>query len=60
MSEMQKKRSFPQNVKNDRPKKKDCICPVAHKCGGCDWIGKSYDWQLTEKKKAMTKLLEPF
>ena len=60
MSEMQKKRSFPQNVKNEKPKKKDCICPVAHKCGGCDWIGKSYDWQLAEKKKAMAKLLEPF
>lgn len=77
MNEMQKKRSFTQNVntnktekktvkpdrnarQNDKPKKKDCICPVSHKCGGCDWIGKSYEWQLTEKKKAMTKLLEPF
>lgn len=36
------------------------MCPVAHKCGGCDWIGKSYEWQLTEKKKAAAKLLEPF
>lgn len=39
---------------------KQSLCPVAHKCGGCDWIGKSYEWQLLEKKKAAAKLLEPF
>lgn len=36
------------------------MCPVSDKCGGCDWIGKSYEWQLMEKKKAAAKLLEPF
>ena len=48
------------NAKQTRGNRSGSICPVAHKCGGCDWIGKSYEWQLTEKKKAMTKLLEPF
>lgn len=46
-----------------QPKKKQTkqsLCPVANKCGGCDWIGKSYEWQLLEKKKAAAKLLEPF
>ena len=45
---------------SNQSKKKDCICPVARKCGGCDWIGKDYAWQLSEKKKEMTKLLAPF
>ncbi len=33
---------------------------MADKCGGCDWIGKPYDKQLAEKKKAVEKLLAPF
>ncbi len=41
-------------------KKKNCPCPVADKCGGCDWIGKPYEEQLAEKYKAAEKLLKPF
>ena len=37
-----------------------CICPAAKKCGGCDWIGEPYDKQLSEKRKAVEKLLAPF
>ena len=48
---------MPKPKQNEKNK---CICPVSHKCGGCDWIGKPYDKQLAEKKKAVAKLLEPF
>ena len=40
--------------------KSNCICPIAGKCGGCDWIGKPYEKQLEDKRKTVAKLLEPF
>ncbi len=46
-------------MQNQKTKNK-CICPVAGKCGGCDWIDKPYKEQLAEKQKAMAKLMEPF
>lgn len=42
------------------PKNKPYFCPVAKKCGGCDWIGKPYPAQLEEKRKAASRLIEPF
>ncbi|MBR2038406.1 MAG: 23S rRNA (uracil(1939)-C(5))-methyltransferase RlmD, partial [Lachnospiraceae bacterium] len=64
MSKMQKKQGLQQKQKQmPRPKqneKSKCICPAAHKCGGCDWIGKPYDKQLSEKERAAAKLLQPF
>lgn len=35
-------------------------CPVSKRCGGCNWIGKSYGEQLAQKAKYLKKLLEPF
>lgn len=59
--EQKKTASVNQKQKSNKTKQDArSMCPVAHKCGGCDWIGKSYEWQLTEKKKAAAKLLEPF
>ena len=45
---------------NKNIKDKKCLCPVAHKCGGCDWIDKPYKEQLEAKRKACEKLLKPF
>lgn len=38
----------------------DYSCPVAKRCGGCQWIGINYQEQLKEKEKQMRKLLAPF
>ena len=35
-------------------------CPVSKKCGGCSWIGKSYEEQLAQKTRNLKKLLSPF
>lgn len=61
LKEQKKTASVNQKQKSNKTKQDArSMCPVAHKCGGCDWIGKPYEWQLTEKKKAAAKLLEPF
>lgn len=36
------------------------ICPVAAKCGGCQWINKSYEEQLKVKSMSFHKLMEPY
>ncbi len=36
------------------------VCPVASKCGGCQWIDKDYQEQLTAKETRFRKLMEPF
>ena len=35
-------------------------CPVASKCGGCQWIDKSYEEQLQSKSTRFRKLMEPY
>ena len=39
---------------------KQKICPVAAKCGGCQWINKSYEEQLKAKSQNFHKLMEPY
>ena len=36
------------------------LCPVAKRCGGCQWIGLDYQEQLKEKEKQVRKLLAPY
>lgn len=43
--------------RNDGKRK---LCPVADKCGGCQWINKSYEEQLQAKSKEFHKMMEPF
>ena len=47
---------------NIQPKevKKKKVCPVSSKCGGCQWINKSYDEQLQAKSTIFRKLMEPY
>lgn len=35
-------------------------CPVARKCGGCQYLDLSYTEQLREKQKSAEKLLKPY
>ncbi len=35
-------------------------CPVADRCGGCQWIGMAYQEQLKEKEKRVRRLLAPY
>ena len=35
-------------------------CPVSGKCGGCQWINKSYQEQLAAKTTRFRKLMEPY
>ena len=51
-----KKNSTPK-VRKDTAKK---ICPVAGKCGGCQWINKEYAEQLKAKETRFRKLMEPY
>ena len=60
MSEIQKKQGLQQKQMPKQKQNNKCICPVANKCGGCDWIGMPYEKQLEEKRKAVSKLLQPF
>lgn len=36
------------------------LCPVAQKCGGCQWIGRGYQEQLAAKATRFRKLMEPY
>ena len=36
------------------------LCPVAKKCGGCQWIDRSYEEQLEAKSTRFRKLMEPY
>lgn len=51
-----KKNSTPK-VRKDISKK---ICPVAGKCGGCQWINREYAEQLKAKETRFRKLMEPY
>lgn len=35
-------------------------CPVSKKCGGCKYLGMSYDEQLSIKARWLKKLMQPF
>ena len=52
-----KKQPVQQNRKN---KEDDSICPVNKKCGGCKWLGLSYEKQLKKKQKRLEELLREF
>ncbi len=43
-----------------RQEVKQKICPVSGKCGGCQWINKSYEEQLRIKETIFRKLMEPY
>lgn len=47
---------------NMQPKevKKKKLCPVSSKCGGCQWINKSYEEQLQVKSTIFRKLMESY
>ena len=45
---------------NDNKKKEGTACKVAKKCGGCQYQGVPYEKQLSEKKKAVRQLMQPF
>ena len=36
------------------------VCPVSSKCGGCQWIDRTYEEQLRAKALRFRKLMEPF
>lgn len=40
--------------------KNNLLCPVAKRCGGCQWIGMDYEEQLREKEKQVRKILAPY
>lgn len=40
--------------------KNNLLCPVAKRCGGCQWIGMDYGEQLREKEKQVRKILAPY
>ena len=45
---------------NGRLNMSQAVCPLAKKCGGCDYQGMSYEQQLKEKEKSVRKLMKGF
>ncbi|MDO4261945.1 MAG: 23S rRNA (uracil(1939)-C(5))-methyltransferase RlmD [Eubacteriales bacterium] len=43
-----------------RPQEERSACPLAKKCGGCDYQGMTYEEQLKKKEKTVQKLLKEF
>ena len=41
-------------------KKKSKLCPVSHRCGGCQYLDMAYEEQLKKKQSEMQKLLGKF
>lgn len=48
------KQSIKQSIKQNK------LCPVASKCGGCQWIDRDYQEQLKAKETRFRKLMEPY
>lgn len=46
-------------VRSGRTDKKS-LCPVAGKCGGCQWINREYAEQLKAKETRFRRLMEPY
>ncbi|MBQ6560262.1 MAG: 23S rRNA (uracil(1939)-C(5))-methyltransferase RlmD [Erysipelotrichaceae bacterium] len=42
------------------PERVESDCPIAYKCGGCDFRHISYDHQLKLKKEILANILKPF
>lgn len=53
-----KKRDIKRDIKRDVNQNKRC--PVASKCGGCQWIDRDYQEQLKVKEARFRKLMEPY
>lgn len=53
---------FRKQSPKDDPSQTDTrrLCPVARKCGGCQWIDRSYQEQLEAKATRFRKLMEPY
>lgn len=47
-------REKPRTAKGPKP------CPVSSKCGGCQWINRSYSEQLEAKSTRFRRLMEPY
>ena len=48
------------NKKKGKMGKKDALCPVAKKCGGCQLLHMDYKKQLAWKKERTAQLLKPY
>ena len=60
---MPRKEAESKTGKEKRVKRKETsqkLCPVADKCGGCQWINKGYEEQLQAKSRDFHKLMEPY
>ena len=58
MAQKQTDSALKQNMKQSIKQNK--LCPVASKCGGCQWIDQDYQEQLKEKETRFRKLMEPY
>lgn len=47
-------------MESDAKKKKEYICPVFKKCGGCQFLDISYNKQLKKKEEQLRSLLKPY
>ena len=54
MAQRQTGSAVKQNIKQNK------LCPVASKCGGCQWIDRDYQEQLKTKETRFRKLMEPY
>ncbi len=57
---MQKKDIKNKKQFNRNQGQKNSKCPISNKCGGCQYIDKTYEEQLAIKDKELRKLLSPY
>lgn len=57
---MARRRLDPIGDNNDNNIKQKKPCPVASRCGGCQWIDRDYQEQLKAKETRFRKLMEPY
>ncbi len=53
----QKKQQQEQQKNQPKQQQKNSLCPVAHRCGGCQYLDLPYEKQLQMKQSQMQKLL---
>lgn len=58
---LETKQGVSQGVKQEEKRRaRKSPCPVAEKCGGCQWIHISYEEQLKKKEEMVAKLCKPY
>lgn len=57
---MEKKRTFSREAGRETGERRQSLCPVSKKCGGCQYVDMPYEEQLKKKQRQAELLLKEF